>query len=302
MMNNNIRLGLCCIFNEHPIRFRIKHALHILKHPRHEQLRILSETILANCDALRKAVQVCHEERIGCFRINSRFLPLKTHPEAGYTLRELPDFERISSLLSRVNKFCLEKDIRLTFHPDAFILLSSPKKEVVEKSVADLLYHDELAEIVGADVINIHGGGGYGNKKTTLKRLEIEIRSLPDSLRSRLTLENDDRIFTPEDLLPFCIDLNIPMVYDIHHHRCLKDGLTAEEATELAIQSWNREPLFHLSSPKDGWNSTNPRPHSDTINIMDFPNFWRPLKLTVEIEAKAKETAIIKLQKRLGLR
>lgn len=155
-----IRLGLCCIFKDYPIRFRIKQAAHIVKHDRKEQLEILSATIHENCKALMEAIEVCHREHFGCFRINSRFFPLKTHPAVQYALEDLPEYEHIMQRLQGVRLYAKKHDIRLTFHPDQFILLSSPKKDVVTNSIADLLYHDELAEIIGADVINIHAGGG----------------------------------------------------------------------------------------------------------------------------------------------
>ena len=73
-----------------------------------------------------------------------------------------------------------------------------------------------------------------------------------------------------------------------------------EEATEQAISTWNREPMFHISSPLEGWKGPKPNRHHDFINIVDFPDCWRDLSLTVEVEAKAKEVAILKLMKQLS--
>ena len=114
-----------------------------------------------------------------------------------------------------------------------------------------------------------------------------------------MTLENDDRVYTPEDLLPVCRDMGIPLVYDVHHHRCLPDGSSVEATTELAISTWNREPLFHLSSPKYGWDSGKPGNHHDYIDADDFPSCWTNLDITVEVEAKAKELAVLKLMQDL---
>jgi UV DNA damage endonuclease len=85
----------------------------------------------------------------------------------------------------------------------------------------------------------------------------------------------------------------------VHHHRCLKDGLSVEHVTEAALKTWNREPLFHVSSPKFGWESARPNLHHDFINIQDFPECWRGLPITVEVEAKAKELAVKKLRSQL---
>jgi UV DNA damage endonuclease len=84
-------------------------------------------------------------------------------------------------------------------------------------------------------------------------------------------------------------------VYDVHHHRCLPDGNNIEKTTELVLSTWNREPLFHISSPIGSWDTKTPRNHSDFIDIQDFPPCWRNLDITVEVEAKSKELAVIQL-------
>ena len=93
----------------------------------------------------------------------------------------------------------------------------------------------------------------------------------------------------------------VPLVYDAHHHRCLPDGLTVEAVTEAARKTWNREPLFHLSSPIEGWTGPKPERHHDYIDPKDFPSAWFGWPVTVEIEAKAKELAIARLQADLNL-
>jgi len=217
----------------------------------------------------------------------------------GYSMEDLPFHDQIIHTFKDCGRFCRKHDIRTTFHPDQFILLSSPSSEVVQRSLADLIYQAEVARWVNADVINIHGGGAYGNKSLSLSRLRKRIEQLPETVRLRLTLENDDRVYTPKDLLPVCRDMGISLVYDVHHHRCLSDGSSVEATTELAISTWSREPLFHLSSPRDGWDSGNPVSHHDYIDAEDFPACWTNLHITVEVEAKAKELAVLKLKQDL---
>jgi UV DNA damage endonuclease len=91
----------------------------------------------------------------------------------------------------------------------------------------------------------------------------------------------------------------VPLVYDVHHHRCLPDGLSVEEATEQALATWNREPLLHISSPLEGWSGTKPQPHHDFIDLADFPACWRGLHVTIEVEAKAKELAVLQLKRQV---
>jgi UV DNA damage endonuclease len=268
---------------------------------RADALRKVSDLCLGNARSLRSAFEFCVQNQIGDFRINSEILPVKTHPQVGYDIGDLPDCDEIVSVFRACGAFALEHDLRVTFHPDQFVLLSSDNPDVISRSVADLVYQAEVAQWVGADVINIHGGGAYGNKEKALDRVRREVDRLPEAVRTRLTFENDDRTYTPSDLLPLCRDTGVPLVYDVHHHRCLPDGCSVEEMTEAAVATWNREPLFHLSSPKDGWDSADPKKHHDFIDPDDFPECWLPLDATVEVEAKAKEVAIAKLVRGMGL-
>jgi UV DNA damage endonuclease len=228
----------------------------------------------------------------------SPLFPRITHPDVGYSLGDLPDGGAITHQLGLVRSFAAQHDIRLSFHPDQFVVLSSPHPAVVENSILELTYQAGLAEMVGADVINIHAGGVYGDKQSALQRFSRVFPGLPENIRSRLTLENDDISYTVRDLLPVCTALDIPLVYDVHHHRCNPDGLSVEEATRLAGETWQRvgrEQYCHLSSPKAGWGGGNPKPHADYIDPADVPECWQGKRMTVDVEAKAKELAVVRL-------
>jgi UV DNA damage endonuclease len=290
-----IRLGLCCKFFKEPIHFRNLTATHIKKFKKVDQLKRISEICLHNANALLASVDYCTHSKIGCFRVNSQFLPLKTHPDVGYDIDQLPDIIQIKKIFNHIRLKTKNHNIRLSFHPDQFVVLNAKDQLIVQKSIEELDYQSELSEFIGADVINIHAGGAYGNKVSALQRLEQVISKLKKRIRTRLTIENDDRLFTPKDLLPLCYKIHLPLVYDVHHHRCLPDGLSVEKVTKSALKTWDREPLFHLSSPKYGWHGNNPQWHHDDIDINDFPDAWKKLNITVEVEAKAKELAVKKL-------
>ncbi|MEE4313296.1 MAG: UV DNA damage repair endonuclease UvsE [Desulfofustis sp.] len=293
-----MRLGLCCLFKDEPVRFRTTTATVLAKLGRPAQLLKLSEICRSNAENLLLAVQTAQRLGIGAFRIMSPLFPRMTHPLVGYRLDQLADGEIIAELLAATGSYARRHDIRLSFHPDQFVVLSSPRPEVVANSIRELEYQAFLAEAVGADVINLHAGGVYGDKKSALQRLRHVIDDLPQRVRSRLTLENDDISYSVSDLLPVCENLSLPLVYDVHHHRCLPDGLSVEEATRLAGETWHRlgrEQYCHLSSPKAGWTGRDPKPHADYIEPEDIPSCWFDRAITVDIEAKAKELAILRL-------
>lgn len=298
-----MRFGLCCLFKQGNISFRTTTAKVLLALSRKEQLIKLSGICHDNARNLLCAVHECQELGIGAFRIMSPLFPRMTHPEVGYDVAELPDGDAIRLLLDATRIFARRHDLRLSFHPDQFVVLSSPHPVVVASSIRELAYQAYLADEVGADIINIHAGGVYGDKKMALLRFYQVFSDLPESVRIRLTLENDDQSYTVRDLLPICAQLSIPLVYDVHHHRCNPDGLSIEEATNLAAETWQttgREQYCHLSSPRSGWGGGNPRPHADYIDLADLPAYWLEREMTIDIEAKAKELAVIKLMTELN--
>lgn len=297
-----IRLGLCCAFRDAPIRFRTTTAAAMLRLSPAERLKRLADIIGANIEALLSAVRFCAGNGIGSFRVNSQILPLKTHPAVGYQVNELPGSEQIVDAFRECGRMAASRNIRLTFHPDQFVVLNSPRREIVETSLAEVEYQAEVAEWIGADVIILHGGGAYGDKPAAIARLRAGLQRLSHGARKCIALENDDRIFSPADLLPLCESDRISFVYDIHHHRCLSDNLTPREVTGRAITTWDREPLFHVSSPAHGWRSANPRIHAEFINPRDFPSDWLDQPITVEVEARSKEAAVLRLQRALNRR
>lgn len=294
-----LRFGLCCIFREQPIKFRTTTVTAISKMNRNDAEIKLSALCSTNADSLMEAINFCIGNKIGCFRVTSRILPIKTHDIHGYNLIDLPNGEAILEKFRDCGKFAAKNNIRLCFHPDQFVVLNSQKPEVVENSLKEFEYQAEVAEWIGADVVNIHAGGVFGSKSTALAEFAKNINRLSDRARTRLTVENDDKNYHVSDLLPICRSEGIGLVYDGHHHRCNQDELSIEEATTEAISTWNREPLFHISSPIGGWEGKNPQQHHDFIDVCDFPDCWKDLDLTVEVEAKAKEVAILQLMESL---
>lgn len=242
----SIRLSLCCLFHQTPIKFRTTTAKYLKKLQNDGEdvrLKYISDILSDNIKSLQKAIQFCAVNGIGSFRISSQLFPCYTHKEIGYKLNQMPNETNLIESLNECRRLAKLYDIRLSMHPDQFVVLNSPNESIVANSVTDLEYHALMyeysyvslfaktsylrtvslsffsCEFVGGDVINIHGGGVYGDKVSALKRLDENIKKLSPSVLSRLTLENDDKSYSPEDLLPICVANNIPFVYDVHHHR-----------------------------------------------------------------------------------
>lgn len=297
-----IRWGLCCVFREATIKFADTTASAIARLDRRSGREKLARLCRQNAQSLSAAIVYCAEHGIGCFRVNSRVLPLCTHPQFGYQLDELPGGAEIIAQFRACREAAQQLGLRLSFHPDQFVVLNSPRADVVEASIRELEYHAIVAEWIGADVINIHAGGVFGDRDAALAALAANFARLSPQAKSRLTIENDDKLYAPSHLLPLCRTLGVPLVYDVHHHRCLADGLSVEQATAEALSTWNREPLFHISSPLNGWDGPQPNRHHDEVDPRDFPRCWLPLDVTIEVEAKGKEPAVLKLKQAIARR
>ena len=260
-------------FADQPIAFRTTTATSLLHlQPNQDWKNCRGSAVLTpiHCWSLCNSVQ---QTKLVAFASAAR-LACWSNSVPGYSVMNLPDADEIVAAFRRGGRFATEHGIRITFHPDQFVVMNSSRVDVVEKSIQDLEYHAEVAEWVGADVINIHGGGAYGEKAKAMATFARNLDRLSDAVRSRLTIENDDKVYTPADLLPLCRAAGLPLVYDVHHHRCLPDGITVEQATTEALATWNREPLFHISSPLSGWKGTRPQRHHDYIDPADFPSCW----------------------------
>ena len=294
-----VRLGLCCTFLQQPIKFRTTTARYLLTQRASERARLLNELALHNARALGAAITWCAAHGIGAFRVPSGILPMYTHPVVGWRL----DDDRgagagVIAALRAAGRARHHTGVRLSFHPDQFVVPGSANPAVVEASLRELEYQARVAELIGAEQLTIHGGGAQGGKAASLERLAANLRRLSRRARSRVVLENDDRVFTVEDLLPICERLDVPLVYDVHHHRCNPDRLGVEQATARAAETWEgREPWVHLSSPALGWNGKDPRPHADYISVGDVPPCWLGRSMTIDVEAKAKELAVLRLSR-----
>lgn len=260
-----MRLGLCCTFLEAPIHFRRTTARYLARLQPSERVRFLRTLLDDNAEALRKALLFCAEHGIGAFRLSSQIFPVYTHPNMGYRLDAIDPAGEIRNAYAEAGALGRALGLRLSLHPDPFVVLGSPTEAVVRKAVEDLEYHAEVAELVGAEQITVHGGGGQGGKEASLARLRRSLSRLRPEVRALLVLENDDRLYTVSDLLPLARSEGMPLVFDVHHHRCNPDGLGEDEAAEACFATWgDREPWAHVSSPRGGWAAPNPRLHAVT--------------------------------------
>lgn len=257
-----------------------------------------SELALQNVRDLIEIIKWNHKNGIHFFRITSNLFPWASE----YELSDLPDYNKIKCLLNGAGLLCKKYNQRITCHPGPFNVLVSPNEKVVENTIKDLTIHGEIFDLMGLsrttyNKINIHCNGVYGDKISAMDRFCKNFELLPDSVKTRLTVENDDKasMYSVKDLMYIHERIGIPIVFDYHHHKFCTGGLTEQEALEMAISTWPKDitPVVHYSESKslhENNNKIKPQAHSDLINKM--PNTFG-YDVDVMVEAKSKELSIL---------
>lgn len=236
---------------------------------------------------------------IAVFRITSKLIPLAIHPiAAGWDWAS-----DLSGELKSLGELIKEQSVRVSAHPDHYTLINSPKEEVIDSSIKGLEYHNDIFSSMGLSAsakLVIHVGGLYGNKAQSIDRFVKNFDLLPQYIKDRIILENDDKVYTAADVLGICQKLDIPMVLDVHHDLCNGGSTGLRELIEDIFNTWNGQalvPKVHISSPKS---EKNFRSHADYIDHEFFLDFLKAAKragrdFDVMIEAKNKDIALFRL-------
>ena len=259
-----------------------------------------SELALQNCKDLLTILKWNTDNDISFFRMSSDLIPWASE----YDVSDLPDYDEIVSVLRECGDYALQHNIRITSHPGPFNVLTSPREHVVDNCIKDLSIHGEVFDMMGLshtpyNKINIHIGGAYGDKVSAMKRFCTNFHRLPYSVKSRLTVENDDKasMYSVQDLYDGVYSvIGIPIVFDYHHHRFCTGNLSEQQALELAMSTWPSDivPVVHYSesrSIEQEDDSIRPQAHSDYVR--DYIDTYGN-RVDIMVEAKAKELAVLK--------
>ena len=231
----------------------------------------------------------------------ARSFPSPPIPITGYTLERLDPSGAIAGAFEWAGALARAYDVRLSLHPDQFVVLNSEREAVVRSAVQELEHpgDDRRADRRRRD--RLHGGGAAGGLGQAAERLERGLELLSPRVRERLALENDDRCFTPRSLLPLCRRSGVPLVYDVHHHRCLPDqsisrGGDRAGGGDVGGREQYTSPLVTQGRMGGTEHSGSRRLHRPG----DFPDVWLGRSMTVDVEAKAKERAVVAMMQSLS--
>jgi len=264
-----------------------------------------SELALQNVKDLETIIKWNVENNIKLFRISSDMFPWASE----YNIDDLVDMPEIRKIMKRTGEYAKLNGVRLGCHPGPFNVLCSPNEKVVQNTIIDLENHGKVLDLLGLynspfNKINIHCNGVYGDKIASMQRFCDNYDRLSHSVKSRLTVENDDKasMYSVKDLMYIHERIGIPIVFDYHHHTFNTGGLSEQEALELAISTWRDSiiPVVHYSSskPKESGNPKDkPQAHADYI--LERINTYSH-NVDVMLECKAKELALLEYRKSMG--
>lgn len=298
-------LGLCCQYLERKVNRNNKEEFINIVDEKSLQFnqylkgkysnKQIEEVWVHNSLQLFSILKKLNSENIKLFRVSSNLFPLyDSVPELLYNCNT------VKNLLKDIGQFAISNQMRLTSHPDQFVVISSNKPEVIDKSFRFLAHHAWIFDQMDLPIspyyaINIHGGT-KGNTQTLINSIE----KLPYSVKGRLTLENDESSYNVKDLYPVYEATGVPICFDSHHHTFNNAELSSEEALELSISTWGGiRPITHLSNTDPilvNGSFTERRKHSDYIHyIPEHQRIANNLgKIDIELEFKMKNLALFK--------
>lgn len=300
-MKNNI--GYCCInLSMNMGKKKKDHVIvnrgMIKKTFESKGLKYVSELALKNINDFEKILKWNLDNNIFVYRMSSDMFPCLGF----YNIKDLPDFDIISSKLRSIGNYAKENKIRLSFHPSHFCVIASENNSVVRNAIDELNKHAELMDLMNLDrntfyPINIHINTTKPTREEAAQRFVERFELLSDSCKSRLTVENDDspNQYSVKMLYDWVYQkIRIPIVVDSLHYQCHPDNMSWEDTLRLGTSTWGKiRPMTHHSSSKklNEDSKSKVTAHSDFL-YEKFESF--DIDIDIELECKKKDLALFK--------
>lgn len=258
----------------------------------------LDEVVNSNLSCLETMLRFNVRNGLSFFRITSDLVPFASHPAVRTDWQE-----RYASSFQRIGEFIREQAIRVGMHPGQYTLLNARDLRIVRNAISDLQYHCDILDLMGLDrsaKVQIHVGGVYGDREASMQRFAAVVERLPDVIRRRLVIENDERSYPLADCLTISRHVRCPIVFDAYHHCLLNRSESLAEALSSAAATWQDSdglPMVDYSSPLPGGRFGR---HADTLDASDFVEFLaasRPYDFDLMLEIKDKEISALRAVK-----
>lgn len=254
----------------------------------------LEATVRENLRCLEEILRYNQRESILFFRIGSGLVPFASHPVCTADWQET-----FAGEFREVGRFVREHGMRISMHPDQFVVINAKDPEIVDKSVAELRYHAAVLDAMhldGSAKVQIHVGGVYGDREASIERFASVYSRLDESILRRLVVENDDSRYTLADCLRIHEETGIPVLFDVFHHRVNPSGIAVAGAVERSGATWRPEDgilMTDYSTPMPGGRRGR---HAESLDGADFERFLAgtaPTDMDIMLEIKDKEKSAL---------
>ncbi|MFH0808326.1 MAG: UV DNA damage repair endonuclease UvsE [archaeon] len=260
----------------------------------------LIEKVQSNLDCFMRILKWNVENDIYFFRLGSGLVPFASHPVCKFNWQEY-----FKEYFEMIGKYIRKNKIRVTMHPDQFVIINSASEKIIERSIMELKYHCEVLDLLGLGTdskMTIHVGGVYGDKEKSIDRFVSSYKKLPLNIKKRLVIENDHVSYSLRDCLKIHKRTGVPVVFDTFHHECLNNGEGMREAVLLSKKTWKKSDgdlIVHYSSQKKGGRKGS---HSESVDIRNFKKIMKEignLSFDLMLEIKDKEKSLLKIREAL---
>ena len=289
-----MRFGFACISTLRP-DISCQHST-ILKYAQPDRIEALARENITGLAAMLDHVAGLG---LGLFRIGESFIPFASHPAVQFDWRLC-----LGPELLAVGRHALDRGIRLSFHPGPYTVLNSTRPEVVQQARRDLDYQAGVLDMLGQSAngkVILHGGGLQPSKAEAAAAFVAQANDLPDFIRRRVVIENDERLWGVDDALALSAATGLPIVFDAFHHSVYPGPKSSDLAAVLrqVFDTWpaDQTPKIHFSSQAPG---KRPGAHADDVDPGEFARFLDATAsvgrdFDVMFEAKAKDAAVMRL-------
>ena len=267
----------------------------------------LLTTVATNLACLQRILEWNVAHGLLFFRMGSGIVPFGSHE-----VNTFPWQSHFESEFRAIGDFIRQHQMRISFHPDQFVVLNSPDPAIVRRSIDELIYQGSMLDLMELDStakLQIHAGGAYGDKGSALARWTDTFHTrLPEAVKVRLVVENDDRLYSLRECLSLHDLTGVPILFDNFHHECLNHGEPMREALRLAASTWDpaRDGVLMMDYSSQSVGDRKGK-HTDSLVPALFRSFLADLdglEVDMMLEIKDKEASAVKgiaILRELGL-
>jgi UV DNA damage endonuclease len=257
----------------------------------------LVPTVAANLACLQQILEWNVAHGLLFFRMGSGIVPFGSHE-----INTFPWQTHFKNEFRAIGDFVRQHGMRISFHPDQFVVLNSPDPAIVQRSVSELVYQGSMLDLMELDStakLQIHAGGAYGDKGSALARWVDTFHTLvPEEVKVRLVVENDDRLYSLRECLSLHDETGVPILFDNFHHECLNHGEPMRLALRLAAATWNptRDGVLMMDYSSQAPDERRGK-HTDTLVpelFQDFLTDLDGLDVDMMLEIKDKEASAVR--------